>query len=70
MKVNNELIKDIVKLNEWGEVKVNLKMETSLKGLYAAGDIREDSVKQVVAAAGDGAVAAINAVKLIEREEE
>ena len=45
-------------------------METSLKGLYATGDIREDSVKQVVAAAGDGAVAAINAVKLIEREEE
>jgi len=70
MKVNNELIKDLVKLNEWGEVKVNLKMETSLKGLYAAGDIREDSVKQVVAAAGDGAVAAINAVKLIEKEEE
>jgi len=70
MKVNNELIKDLVKINEWGEVKVNLKMETSLKGLYAAGDIREDSVKQVVAAAGDGAVAAINAVKLIEREEE
>ncbi len=70
MKVNNELVKDLVELNEWGEVKVNLKMETSLKGLYAAGDIREDSVKQVVAAAGDGAVAAINATKYIEKEEE
>jgi len=67
MKVNNELIKDIAELNEWGEVKVNLKMETSLKGLYAAGDIREDSVKQVVAAAGDGATAAINAVKYVEK---
>ncbi|EDM24588.1 thioredoxin-disulfide reductase [Caminibacter mediatlanticus] len=70
MKVNNELIKDLVELNEYGEVKVNLKMETSLKGLYAAGDIREDSVKQVVAAAGDGATAGINAMKLIQKEEE
>ena len=69
MKVNNELVKDLVKLNEWGEVKVNLNMQTSKKGLYAAGDIRENSVKQVVAAAGDGAVAAINAVKYIEKGE-
>ncbi len=68
MKVNNELVKDLVELNEWGEVKVNLNMETSRKGLYAAGDIRENSVKQVVAAAGDGAVAAINATKYIEGE--
>ena len=68
MKVNNELVKDLVELNKWGEVKVNLKMQTSLPGLYAAGDIREDSVKQVVAAAGDGATAAINAIKYIEGE--
>jgi len=35
--------------------------------LYAVGDIRENSVKQVVAAAGDGSVAAINAVKYVEK---
>ena len=69
MKVNNELVKDLVELNEWGEVKVNLNMETSLKGLYAIGDIRQNAVKQVVAAAGDGAVAGINAVKYIEKGE-
>ena len=69
MKVNNELVKDLVELNEWGEVKVNLNMETSSKGLYAAGDIRENSVKQVVAAAGDGSVAGINAVKFVEKGE-
>ena len=69
MKVNNELVKDLVELNEWGEVKVNLNMETSQEGLYAAGDIRENSVKQVVAAAGDGAIAAINAVKYVEKGE-
>ena len=44
-------------------------MQTSKEGLYAAGDIRENSVKQVVAAAGDGAVAAINAVKYVEKGE-
>ncbi len=69
MKVNNELIKDLVELNEWGEIKVNLNMQTSLKGLYTAGDIRENSIKQVVAAAGDGAVAAINACKWVDELE-
>jgi len=68
MKVNNELVKDLVKLKKNGEVKVDLKMQTSLDGLFAAGDIRENSVKQVVAAAGDGTVAAINAIKYIEKE--
>jgi thioredoxin reductase (NADPH) len=68
MKVNNELVKNLAELNEYGEVKVNLKMQTSKKGLYAAGDVRENSVKQVVAAAGDGATAAINAIKYIEGE--
>ena len=69
MKVNNELVKDLVELNEWGEVKVNLNMQTSCKGLFVAGDIRENSVKQVVAAAGDGSVAGINAVKFVEKGE-
>jgi len=37
-------------------------MKTNISGLYAAGDIREDSVHQVVCAAGDGAVAAIEVI--------
>jgi len=48
--------------NESGEVIVNLKMETSVPGLFAAGDIRIDAPKQVVCAAGDGAVAGIGAI--------
>ena len=70
MKVNNELVKDLVEINEKGEVKVDLNMQTSLKGFFAAGDIRENSVRQVVAAAGDGAVAAINACKYIDEKEQ
>jgi thioredoxin reductase (NADPH) len=36
-------------------------METEVPGLFAAGDVRADSARQVVSAAGDGATAAIRA---------
>lgn len=49
-----------------GQVKVDLKMQTTLPGLFAAGDIRQDAPKQVVSAAGDGAVAALSAMSYIE----
>ena len=52
-------------LNEAGEVIVDLRMRTSVKGLYAAGDIRIDAPKQVVCAAGDGATAAVNIIEYI-----
>lgn len=52
--------------NESGEVIVNLKMETSVAGLFAAGDIRIDAPKQVVCAAGDGAVAGIGAIAYLQ----
>jgi thioredoxin reductase (NADPH) len=51
--------------NEAGEVMVDLKMRTSVKGLYAAGDIRIDAAKQVVCAAGDGATAAVNIIEYL-----
>jgi thioredoxin reductase (NADPH) len=65
MRVNSNLVKDLCELNEKGEVKVDLNMKTTLNGLYAAGDVRENSVKQVIAAAGDGATAALNVVKYV-----
>ena len=51
--------------NEQGEVIVDLKMRTNIKGLYAAGDIRIDAAKQVVCAAADGATAAIDIIEYI-----
>ncbi len=56
----------ICDVNEFGQVKVNLLMETSVSGLFAAGDIREQSLRQVVIAAGDGAVAALSAMEYLE----
>ncbi len=52
-------------LNESGEVIVDLRMKTSVKGLFAAGDIRIDAPKQVVCAAGDGATAAVNIIEYL-----
>jgi thioredoxin reductase (NADPH) len=52
-------------VNEQGEVIVDLKMKTSVPGLYAAGDVRIDAAKQVVCAAGDGATAAVNIIEYL-----
>jgi thioredoxin reductase (NADPH) len=52
--------------NEAGEVIVDLNMKTSVDGLFAAGDIRINAPKQVVCAAGDGAVAGIQAINYLQ----
>jgi len=52
-------------VRESGEVIVDLKMRTSVKGLWAAGDIRIDAAKQVVCAAGDGATAAVDIIEYL-----
>ncbi len=70
MNVNNSILKQedgnyLCDLDENGNVIVDLKMRTSLKGLYAGGDIRIDAQKQVVCAAGDGATAGIQALEYV-----
>ncbi|OSB08008.1 thioredoxin-disulfide reductase, partial [Clostridium botulinum] len=57
----NNLFKDIVIINEAGYIKTNDRMETNIEGIFAAGDIREKSLRQVVTAAADGAIAAVEA---------
>ncbi|MDD5337848.1 MAG: thioredoxin-disulfide reductase [Dehalococcoidales bacterium] len=58
-------LKGLVTLDAVGAIVTNEKLETNVPGIYAAGDIRSGSIRQVVGAAGDGAVAAINAGKYI-----
>ncbi len=70
MNVNNEVLMQedgtpLCELSENGNVVVDLKMKTSLKGLFAAGDLRVDASKQVVCAAGDGATAGIQALEYV-----
>jgi thioredoxin reductase (NADPH) len=73
--VGRDILNDVLKqddgsylcdLNDNGEVIVNLKMHTSTKGLFASGDIRIDAPKQVVCAAGDGAIAGIEAISYLQ----
>jgi thioredoxin reductase (NADPH) len=70
MNVNNSILMQsdgspLCDLDNNGNVIVDLKMKTSVKGLFAAGDIRIDAAKQVVCAAGDGAVAGIQALEYV-----
>jgi len=53
-------------VNKSGQVMVNLNMKTSVDGLWACGDMRVESPKQVVSAAGDGAVAALQAISYVD----
>lgn len=53
-----ELVKDLVKLNEQGYVETGRDQQTSVKGIYAAGDVCIKPLRQVVTAVGDGALAA------------
>ncbi|MFC1937318.1 FAD-dependent oxidoreductase [Chloroflexota bacterium] len=64
---NSDLVKGLVKLNERGEVMVNCGCETSVPGLYAAGDVTDIPEKQIVIAAGEGAKAALQAHRYLQR---
>jgi len=59
---------DIVKKNEKGEIIINEKNETSIKGVFAAGDCSSVPFKQTVIAAGEGAKAALSAFEFLSRE--
>lgn len=54
-----------IKQTKGGWIDTNDKMETSVEGIFAAGDIRDKYLRQVVTAAGDGAVAAMAAYSYI-----
>jgi thioredoxin reductase (NADPH) len=67
LKPNTELLKEIIKLSETGHVPTDGWMTTERSGVYAVGDIRQDSAAQAVSAAGDGATAAIAAYRYIKK---
>lgn len=68
LEPNSALVNGVAKIDNSGHVQVNLSMETSLPGLYAVGDIRQNSASQLVTAAGDGATAAISAFQYIKNK--
>lgn len=64
---NTDLYADELSL-EQGYIPVNERMETTLAGVYAAGDIRVKQVRQIATAVSDGAIAAINAAAYTPKE--
>ena len=60
------MFKEDIKLNPQGYIIVNERMETNIKGVYAAGDVTEKELRQIITATNDGAIAAQNAVKYLE----
>jgi thioredoxin reductase (NADPH) len=65
LEPNTAFIKNVVGLSDTGHVVTDVCMRTEIPGLYAVGDIRQDSPAQAITSAGEGAVAAITACRYI-----
>ncbi len=64
---NTAFVKGSVDLDQWGSISTSPTMETSLEGVFAAGDARSGSTKQVASAVGEGATAALMIRQYLER---
>ena len=60
MKPNTDLIKDEIEKDQWGYIKTNEDMKTSIEGVYAVGDLRSKKYRQITTAVADGTIAAIS----------
>jgi thioredoxin reductase (NADPH) len=65
LRPNSDYLKGILPLDITGHIITDEKMETKIPGIFATGDIRYNSARQAITAAGDGATAAIYAEKFI-----
>ena len=60
-----DLVKGLVKMNEWGYVETGEDMSTNVPGLYVAGDIRSKRFRQITTAVADGTIAALAVQKYV-----
>lgn len=65
---HDEAIKGLVKAAKGGWIETNDEMETSVEGIFAAGDVRTKGLRQVVTASADGAIAAMSASAYINEQ--
>jgi len=56
---NSGVVKDLVETDEWGFIVTDASLQTSVPGVFAAGDVRAGSTKQAASAAGEGAAVAL-----------
>lgn len=64
---NSGAMKGVTTLNRFGEIEVNCANETGVPGLFAAGDVTTVPEKQIIVAAGEGAKAALQANRYLQR---
>jgi thioredoxin reductase (NADPH) len=69
LRPNTDFAKGLLSLDESGHIPTNGRMETKTPGIFAAGDVRHDSARQAITAAGDGATAAVYAERFISQYE-
>lgn len=67
-KPSSELVAGLAELDAKGYVIADENMNTTQAGLFVAGDVRQKSLRQVVTAAADGAIAAVAAEKFLEEK--
>lgn len=67
---NTSLFKGQVDMDAGGYIQANGLMETSVPGVYAAGEAADPNFRQVITSAGMGAAAAMQAIKFLEKHEE
>ncbi|MFZ1292054.1 MAG: thioredoxin-disulfide reductase [Melioribacteraceae bacterium] len=67
---NTESLKNIIALNNRGEIITNDAMETSVPGVFAAGDSRAKRYRQITTSVSDGTIAALSAAEFIEKNKE
>ena len=66
---NADFLGDSVERDEFGFVRANAHMETSVPGVFAAGDVRRTPLRQIATAVGDAAIAAFSAEHYIQNLE-
>ena len=67
---NTDFLRGVIDLDPYGFIVTRPNLETSLSGIFAAGDCRAGSTKQVVSAMGEGATSALMVREYLEREGE
>jgi thioredoxin reductase (NADPH) len=68
LEPNSQTFSQVVTLDEAGFIVTDELMRTSASGIFAAGDIRKNSPRQIAAAVGDGVAAAVSAFKYIQEQ--